>query len=102
MDTYIQKLKNYIFEKQIHDAHVDADSILDMLYFAYMEDNPISEEPIKENFQHVDHILSQLSIENNDSLFLIIVKLCEDYAKSAFLSGIHIGVRLFLELSPNG
>ena len=49
-------------------------------------------------FEKMDTVLSQLSLEDNDAVFLLTVNLCGDYQKQAFLAGVHVGMRLFTEL----
>ena len=99
MNLYIQYLKEYLTNKHPNYGYSDANSMLDMLYYAYTLDNPIDNEAIKERFESLDRILSRLTLEDNNSVFLLTAELCAEHARLAFLSGVHTGARLFIELS---
>lgn len=99
MDLYIQSLKKYLAENQPNYGWCDAATLLEMLYYYYTSDNPVDNDRIKKQFQQADQILCQLSLEDNNSIFLLTSDLCEEHAKQAFLSGIQVGMRLFTELA---
>lgn len=99
MNQYIQYLKEYLTNKQPNYGYSDAESLLDMLYYAYTADNPVYNEAIKSRFAHLDRILSQLTLDDNNEVFLLTTELCAEHAKLAFHSGVHTGARLFIELS---
>lgn len=99
MNPYIQYLREYLTNKHINYGYSDAESLLDMLFYAYTLDNPIDNEDIKRNFAHLNQILSRLTLEDNNTVFTTASELCHDHAKQAFLSGVIVGSRLFTELS---
>ena len=101
MNTYIKYLREYLTDKHPNYGYSDANSLLDMLFYAYTLDNPIYNETIKARFEELDHILSRLTLDDNNSVFMLTADLCAEHAKLAFLSGVHTGARLFIELSDN-
>ena len=98
MNPYIEKLNIYLTENPPDYGYNDAASLLEMLYRFYTEHNPIEDAAIKENFKKLDHCLYHLTIRENDEVFDLAVDLCQQFARSAFLAGIHVGVRLYSEL----
>lgn len=99
MNQYIQRLKQHLDSKQINYEFRDAESILDMLYYAYISENPVENESITARFMELESILCQLTLDENNRVFDITIQLCSEYAHRAFLVGVHAGARLYTELS---
>lgn len=98
MNRYIQALRSYLKKQSPCFDYDDANSLLEMLYYFYTSANPIENDKIRNQFEKMDTILSQLTLADNDTVFLLTVNLCSDYQKQAFLEGVHVGMRLFTEL----
>lgn len=98
MNRYIQNLRSYLEQQSPCFDYDDANSLLEMLYYCYTSVNPVENNKIRSQFEKMDTVLSQLSLEDNDAVFLLTVNLCGDYQKQAFLAGVHVGMRLFTEL----
>lgn len=98
MNRYIKILKSFLAEKTPYFGCDDANSILEMLYYFYIEENPIDSAVIRCQFKKLDDVLSKLSLVDNDRVFSLAVDLCDSHTKKAFLEGVHIGMRLFTEL----
>ncbi|MBO5079054.1 MAG: hypothetical protein J6B67_05160 [Oscillospiraceae bacterium] len=98
MNKYVQCLKEHLRSKPIDYGYSDAKSILDMLYFAYTQENPVENEEIRTKFDGMENILSQLSLDDNNTIFGLTCTLCAEYAHMAFLAGVHVGTCLYDEL----
>ena len=98
MNRYIEKLKTFLAEQPLHCEYTDANSILEMLYCYYSEENPIDSAVIRCRFRELDSILCRLPLSDNDAIFSLTCKLCSAYEQRAFLEGIQVGMRLFEEL----
>ena len=98
MNRYVEKLKAFLAEQPLHSEYVDADSILEMLYCYYSDENPIDNAVIRCRFKELDNILCHLSLPDNNSVFSLTCRLCSDYEQQAFLEGIKVGMRLLVEL----
>lgn len=98
MNRYIEKLKSFLAEQKPRYGYDDANSILEMLYYFYTEENPVDSAVISCQFKELDDALSSLSWANNEKVFALVVDLCVSHARQAFLEGVHVGLRLFTEL----
>ena len=74
-------------------------SITEMLYECYTEENPIDTEETKEGFREIDQIMNGLSIQDNNRVFAVVCGLCTQHERQAFLEGLRVGVQLFQELT---
>ena len=101
MNRYIENLNALLAEQMPKYAFEDADSILDMLYFYYMDANPVDSGVIRCQFRELDKVLSKLSLEDNNRVFMLSVGLCVSHAREAFSEGVKVGMRLFTELQPD-
>ena len=99
MNYYIKKLNQFL-EQQVPDyGYDDAKSLLEMLYYYYTQANPIDTAVIRCQFKELDDILGKLSFEENNAVFCLTCGVCAEHEKKAFLEGIQVGLRLFVELN---
>ena len=98
MNRYIEKLKAFLAEQSPHYRYTDANSILEMLYCYYSEENPIDNAAIRCRFKELDNILCRLPLADNNAVFSLTCKLCSAYEQQAFWEGVQVGMRLFEEL----
>ena len=98
MNRYIKNLKSFLSEQPPNFGYADANSILDMLFYYYIDANQIDNAVIRCQFRDLDITLSDLSWENNEKVFSLAVDLCISHAKKAFTEGVLIGMQLFTEL----
>ena len=101
MNRYIQNLKSFLAEQAPCFGFDDANSILEMLYYYYRNDNPVDSATIRCQFKELQDILCRLSFKENDAVFALTVDLCVAHERQAFLDGIHVGLRLFEELNES-
>ena len=97
MSIRFKKIRDYLLE-QAPDYGDNAQSLLEMLYHRYKEENPTENAEIYKKFAEVDTILSKLTLRENDKLFFLICELIEVFEYRAFFDGLQIGVRLCTEL----
>lgn len=100
MNRYIQNLRSFLAEQHPSFGFDDAHSILEMLYYYYTQDNPIDSALIRCRFKELDDRLPHLTVKENDAIFSVIMDLCSEYERQAFLQGVQVGMRLFDELVP--
>ena len=74
-------------------------SISELLYESYTEEKPIDTEEIRAGFREINQIINRLTIQENDSVFTIVCRLCSQHERQAFLEGLRVGVQLFRELT---
>ena len=98
MNRYIQKLNEFLAEQAPCFPYDDANSILEMLCYYYTDANPVDSAVIRCQFRDLDHVLSKLTITDNEQIFSSTVDLCISHARQAFINGIIVGMRLFTEL----
>ena len=101
MNRYIENLNALFAEQTLKSDHADANSVLDMLCFYYMDSNPVDSAVVRCQFRELDKVLSKLSLEDNDRIFLLAVELCVSHAREAFSEGVKVGMRLFTELQTD-
>jgi len=99
LNCYIESLKSFLAEQTPCFGYNDANSILEMLYYYYTTANPVDSAVIRCQFKELNDILRSLSLKENDKVFSLACDLCAAYERQAFFEGIHVGMRLFTELS---
>ena len=100
MNAIIEKLKEHLLQQPVNYGYDDADSLLQMLYYYYTVANPISSDAIRRKYEAVINHIDRLSVQQSDSIFDLICELCLEHERCAFIEGIHVGVRLTTELTP--
>ena len=99
MNLCIEKLKEFLREQVVNFKFTDGNSMLEMLYYYYSEENAIDSAVIHCAFHQVDMSLQKLTIQENDQVFRAVMTLCSEYEKEAFLAGVRAGVGLIMEAS---
>lgn len=98
MNRYIEKLKSFLALQGPCFGYGDANSILEMLYYYYIDENRIDSAVIRCQFKDLGDILDRLPFEDNNAVFSKTVDLCIAHGRQAFLEGVQIGMQLFTEL----
>ena len=98
MNPYIENLKAFLAEQTPCYGYDDAESILEMLYYYYTVANPVDNAVIRCQFKDLNDILKRLTYEENEAVFARTGDLCVSHERQAFLDGIQVGMRLFVEL----
>lgn len=100
MNQCVQNLKAFLAEQHPSFGFDDANSILEMLYYYYSQDNPVDSAVIRCRFKELDDQISHLTVKENNAVFSVVMGLCSEYERQAFLQGVQVGMRLFNELAP--
>lgn len=99
MNRYIENLKSFLAEQTPNYIYDDANSILELLCYCYMDSNPVDSAVIRYQFMEMDSILNRLSLAENDAIFSLVCNLCIAHERQAFRDGIQVGMQLFSELN---
>ena len=83
-------------EYQFKDDRVE--SVMDLLYVAYTENQGRDPKEIKQCFIDLETYLESLSLEENDSIFTLLCRICTLHEEKAFKDGLRLGAYLMLEL----
>lgn len=87
---------NAYFEK--HPPNFDnADSILDAIFWVYMESTPANSVTIRKDYAKLRDAW-KLPPQEYDEILYITSDLCIEYSRLAFIEGIRLGVFLVQEL----
>lgn len=89
-----------ILEKVKGCFGTDADSFLELLYYAFTEYNTVESPEFKEEIDPLKEQLRGLADtdEESDEYMDIVFSLCAAYERQGYLEGIKVGVRLMMEL----
>jgi len=98
MNKYMQSIKAYLAEREPNYGYYEAHSLLELLWCSYTQSNPVENEKLKMLFDELEPLFASLSAEDSDLLFSKISDICMEYEHAAFLEGLHVGIRLVVEL----
>lgn len=96
MKKAAETLKKHIQENPPN--YGDADSLMDMLYWYYIDTNTLDNKRIRAHFDSL-RLIIPLSREEYDQVFYIVSDLCLEHGRLAFRLGLLFGVQLMQELS---
>ena len=98
MDDFIKRLEVYIKSQKFDGGDSGWDTILDLLYQAYIESHEKDPMEISEGFKELDVLLGSLPLEDNNTVFNLCCRLCSAYERRAFIDGLQYGAHLIREL----
>ena len=96
MSKYADKLQEYLDKNPI--KYADGDSLLEQMYWCYIESNSLDDPELRKQFQKVYRSMPELSEKRFDEIFDGISALTTRQEKLAFQVGAKIGLRLAAEL----
>lgn len=94
---FVENLRQYV-EKQPSVDYGDANSIMEALYWMYMENNNLENETVKEYFAKLREQVGMPS-EEYDEVFYIVSSLCLEHGKLAFQGGFSLAMALMQEVN---
>lgn len=97
IELLMQELRNY----QTRCGQDSSDSILELLWYCYLESNPVDDGQIKQAEAAIAPVFEELSLKSSDLLMDSICDICTAYQRAAFLEGLQTGFHLSDELSRN-
>ena len=75
------------------------DSVLNLLYEAYSECNPMADAQIKAGFHELYQLMNGVPLEKMDEIINPVCFLCREHERSGFEHGVQIGMLLAQELA---
>lgn len=96
MKKYSDRLRQYLDANPI--AYADGDSLLEELYWCYIESNSFDNVQLRKQFQELYRRFPELSADRFDDMFTMINEISVHQEKLAFQTGAKIGFRLAAEL----
>lgn len=95
----LEKVKEYLHDQSVSFG-TDADSFLELLYYAFTEYNTVESPEFKKEIDPLKEKLRGLSDtdEESDEYMDIVFSLCAAYERQGYMEGIKVGVRLMMEL----
>lgn len=97
MKEYLKILEEHF--KQNPPNHGDMESVLEVLYRYYAENNPIDNQKIRDSFAKLRSQFPNLSLQEFDPIFDTVSDLCLEDQRLAFQEGLRLGVTLMIELA---
>ena len=101
MNSTIEKLKAYLDKQPANAIYNDAQSLMELLCYIYMNDYPIDSAVIRYQYQQLNFLTDRLTLKENDQISNLTVDLCDTYIRKAFLDGIQVGYHLLTDLSSS-
>lgn len=95
----LEKVKEYLLDYPVSFG-TDADSFLELLYYAFTEYNTVESAEFKEEIEPLKENLRGLADtdEESDEYMDIVFSLCTAYERQGYMEGIKVGARLMMEL----
>lgn len=97
MKNDFEKLITHIAENPPNFG--DGESVLTMLYEAYVESNRMDDGTIKEDFNELYRQMNGMGLREMDKIIYPVCTLCRDHQRSGFMEGVKVGVQLQMELA---
>lgn len=88
MKNYQKAFDDYLATHPAGLGEEETEDLLDVLFRCYQESRKMDSKEIQSDFKHLDSILSKLSLDDNNRVFLLTCELCELHSKNAFHTGI--------------
>ena len=98
MNICVEKLKTYLASRPVRYGSDNICSLLGLLQYWYLEENPVDNEAIRSALAELDGITEQLTLADQNRMFMVTTELCQRYVEQAFEDGLHTGLRLSMEL----
>ena len=97
MNQYINTLRTLMQSRPINS--VTKESVIQLLYEAYIHTNPPEEAAIKEAFEELYSTMNGMSLQEMDHILDPVWTLCSTHEQIGFTAGIKLGFLLAQELS---
>ena len=99
VEEFLRKLSAYIAEHP-HDIHLeDADTILDVLFWAYSESAGADSKAVLQYNENLNRLLNGLPVERANTIIDTVNDLCWEHDRRGFINGFKLGMRLEQEIS---
>ena len=98
MNQYIEALNTYLEEHRPRLGCLNVDSLLDMLYCCYHQQNNTDTQEVKQLFRELNTALETLPDDMEYRIFTLTCQLCGLHKQAAFREGLLVGFRLYNEM----
>ena len=97
MKELVERLKQRVAENP--PKYGDVDSVLELLYECFNENNPYDNDQIKADFDELYRQMNGMSLRDMDKVIYPVCTLCRDHERVGFIEGVKVGIRLQIELN---
>lgn len=94
-----EELHSFLESQEMNFGTAEAHSVWEMLYWCYVQLNPVDSETVRGQLASLDDCLRGLTLEENDQVCYLVSDLCLQCEKEAFFAGLQTGLRLGEELA---
>ena len=98
MDNIAKRLQAYVDKHPFDSGDSGCETVLDQLYQAYAESHESDPQEIRDGFKELDDLLGDLSLDDNNAVWILCCQLCTAYEHKAFIDGLQYGAHLMREL----
>ena len=96
MKNFYDVLCRYVSENQPNFGN--GDSVLTMLYEAYIDCNQMEDDQIKAAFEYLYRQMNGMNLHEKDWILDPVCSLCRSHERAGFIEGVKIGLLLKHEL----
>lgn len=96
MEKYIEALRDFCKRNPLD--HGDADSVMELLYWFYTENNPVDNQKIRDGFAKLRSQFPCISLQEFDPVYMTVSDLCMEHERLAFYEGLRLGTAIMMEL----
>ena len=83
----------------MNDKLFNSQTLMEMLYCTYTNNNAIDSEKIRKGFEEIERLTQGLAFQESDAVCSAVVSICAEQEQIAFLAGLRVGAQLVLELT---
>lgn len=96
--SVLRAFSHHISDHPLELKNIDAASVLELLYTEYTEIRGRDPDEIRQGYEELNDYLEPLSLDDNNAIFSLVVRLCCAYEQTAFLDGVKIGAHFMQEI----
>ena len=97
INEFARVLKSYVESQPSKSEKGDAESLLELLFDAYVDFNGINRETIRKDFHDLYAAMNGKTAQEIDEIIYPVCTLCWDHEKVGFKEGVKVGIRLAQE-----
>lgn len=97
INKFARTLKSYVESQPSKSENGDAESLLELLFDAYVDFNGFDRETIRKGFHDLYAAMNGKTTQEIDEIIYPVCTLCWDHEKTGFQEGVKVGIRLAQE-----
>ena len=94
INEFARALKTYVDSQPSKSENGDAESLLELLFDAYVDFNGFDCETIRKDFHGLFAAMNGKTLREMDQIIYPVCTLCRDHEKTGFQEGVKVGIRL--------